>query len=267
MREKLLIGRLIDTGSPVHRLDPRAKLTAMLLYAAMVVAARSWPVLICLTAFSVLMMASTRIPLGTYLKAAKPLRFLMLFILIVQCLAVKGGSMLIAAGSWHLDSAGVEAGVYAVLRMVLLVSFTALLTFTTSPGQLNQGLEGMLKPLERAGMPAERLLLMTGIALRFIPAILDEAQTILKAQASRGADLGELPWKAKARMLTALLVPVTVGAFRRAEDLTASMEARGYRIGAPRTQYRPLSWGRGESWFVAAFVLMCVVVAWMGFYK
>ncbi|MCJ8011898.1 energy-coupling factor transporter transmembrane protein EcfT [Paenibacillus sp. KQZ6P-2] len=266
MHEKLLIGRLIDTGSPVHRLDPRAKLTAMLLYAVMVVCARSWLALLCLMVFSVLMMALTRIPVRTYLKAAKPLRFLMLFILIVQCFAVKGGSVLVAVGSWHLDSAGLEAGAIAALRMVLLVSFTALLTFTTSPGQLNQGLEGMLKPLEWTGIPAERLSLMTGIALRFIPAILDEAQTILKAQASRGADLRELPWKEKARMLTALLVPVTVGAFRRAEDLTASMESRGYRIGAPRTRYRPLVWGQGESWFVAAFVLMCLVIVWIGFY-
>ncbi|GIP28213.1 energy-coupling factor transporter transmembrane protein EcfT [Paenibacillus sp. J23TS9] len=265
MREKLLIGRLIDIDSPVHRLDPRAKMTAMLLYAVMVMAARSWPALLCLTAFSVLIMLLTRIPIRMYLKAAKPLRVLMLFILIVQCLAVKGGSVLISAGSWHLDSAGLAAGVYAVMRMGLLVSFTAMLTFTTSPGQLNQALEGMLRPFEHAGIPAERLSLMTGIALRFIPAILDEAQTIMKAQASRGADLRELPWKGKVRMLTALLVPVTVGAFRRAEDLTASMESRGYRIGAPRTRYRPLVWGQGETWFVAAFVLMCLVVIWIGF--
>lgn len=264
MREKLLIGRLIDTGSPVHALDPRAKLTAMLLYAAMVVAARSWPALLGLTAFSFIVMASTRIPLRTYLKAAKPLHVLMLFILIVQCLAVKGGRVLVAAGSWHVDSAGLEAGAYAVVRMVLLVSFTAMLTFTTSPGQLNQGVEGMLRPFTRIGISPERLALMTGIALRFIPAILDEAQTIMKAQASRGADLKELPWKEKARMLTALLVPVTVGAFRRAEDLTASMESRGYQLGAPRTQYRPLIWSYRDTGFVAVFVLMCLIVAWIG---
>ncbi|MWV45771.1 energy-coupling factor transporter transmembrane protein EcfT [Paenibacillus sp. HJL G12] len=266
MREKLLIGRLIDTGSQVHRLDPRAKLTAMLLYAAAVVAARSWPALLSLAAFSIAVMALTRIPLGTYLKAAKPLRILMLFILIVQCLAVKGGSVLLAAGSWHLDSAGLEAGMHAVLRMALLVCFTALLTFTTSPGRLNQGLEGMLRPFARCGISPERLSLMTGIALRFIPAILDEAQTIMKAQASRGADLKELPWKEKARMLTALLVPVTVSAFRRAEDLTASMESRGYRLGAPRTQYRPLSWSLKDTCFVAVFVLICLEVVWVGFY-
>ncbi|MDR0269197.1 energy-coupling factor transporter transmembrane component T [Paenibacillus sp.] len=266
MREKLLIGRLIDTGSPVHQLDPRAKLTAMLLYAVMVVAARTWPALLCLTAFSVLIMVLTRIPIGTYLKAAKPLRFLMLFILIVQCLAVKGGSVLITIGSWHLDMAGLQAGLYAVARMALLVSFTALLTFTTSPGQLNQGLEGMLKPFERIGISAERLSLMTGIALRFIPAILDEAQTILKAQASRGADLRELPWKDKGRMLMSLLVPVTVGAFRRAEDLTASMESRGYRIGAPRSRYRPLIWSMADTWFVGAFAIMCLTMIWIGIY-
>lgn len=266
MREKLLIGRLIDTGSRIHRLDPRAKLTAMLLYAAAVVAARSWPALLSLAVFSIVVMVLTRIPLGTYLKAAKPLRVLMLFILIVQCLAVKGGSVLLAVGSWHLDSAGLEAGTYAVLRMALLVSFTALLTFTTSPGRLNQGLEGMLRPFARLGISPERLSLMTGIALRFIPAILDEAQTIMKAQASRGADLKELPWKEKARMLTALLVPVTVSGFRRAEDLTASMESRGYRLGAPRTQYRPLCWSFKDTCFVVVFVLICLEVVWVGFY-
>ncbi|MNW47947.1 Energy-coupling factor transporter transmembrane protein EcfT [compost metagenome] len=140
--------------------------------------------------------------------------------------------------------------------MGLLVSFTAILTFTTTPGLLNQGLSGVLKPLRRVGISSERLTLMMSIALRFIPTILDETHKILKAQAARGADLKELPWKEKGRMLVSLLVPVTVSAFRRAEELVLSMESRGYTIGAPRSEYHLLAWKGRDTWFVASYIIL-----------
>lgn len=122
---------------------------------------------------------------------------------------------------------GLSSGLIAASRMALLVSFTAILTFTTTPGLLNQGLAGVLAPLRIVGISAQRLTLMMSIALRFIPTILDETHKILKAQAARGADLKEMPWKEKGKMLVSLLVPVTVSAFRRAEELVLSMESRG----------------------------------------
>ena len=261
MRDKLLIGRFIDTDSWVHQLDPRAKISAMLAYVILIIMAGSWPVMSVLMVFSLAIMLMTRIPLKIYLKAAKPLRILMLFIFVVQCFTVKESAEVLSIGGWSLYLGGVLQGLLSVTRMVLLVSFTALLTFTTSTGQLNQGLERMLSPFRGLGLSPERLTLMISIALRFIPSILEETQQILKAQASRGADLSELPWKEKGKMLVSLLVPVTVGAFRRAEDLVQAMEARGYRLGQPRSQYHALTW-RSQDWlFISLFLLMAAIEA------
>ncbi|GIP49938.1 Energy-coupling factor transporter transmembrane protein EcfT [compost metagenome] len=256
MRNKLLFGRSIDTGSWVHGVDPRAKLTGMVLYLVAIVAVGSWPALAVAAAFSIAYMLSTKIPLKYYLKAAKPLWVLMVFIFVVQCLTVESGAALWRIGSWTLYSGGVSSGLIAAFRMGLLVSFTAILTFTTTPGLLNQGLSGVLKPLRRVGISSERLTLMMSIALRFIPTILDETHKILKAQAARGADLKELPWKEKGRMLVSLLVPVTVSAFRRAEELVLSMESRGYTIGAPRSEYHLLAWKGRDTWFVASYIIL-----------
>lgn len=258
MREKLLFGRSIDTGSWVHGVDPRAKIVAMILYLVAIVVINSWPALGVALLFSLLYMTATRIPLKYYVKAAKPLWALMVFIFIVQSLTVKQGEILWQIGSWELYSGGISSGLIAAMRMALLVSFTAILTFTTTPGKLNQGLAGVLKPLKAIGISAERLTLMMNIALRFIPTILDESHKIVKAQAARGADLRELPWKEKARLLISLLVPVTVGAFRRAEELVLSMESRGFQIGAPRSQYHLLVWKHQDTWFLISFVAFAI---------
>lgn len=256
MRDKLIIGRSIDTGSWIHGLDPRAKLSAMLLYVVVIVMVSSWTDMALIALFSIMIMYSTRISFRYYLKAMKPLRFLMMFIFVIQVLTVKSGEALFSLGSFTLYSGGVEVGLLSVLRMALLVSFTAILTFTTTPGRLNLGLEGVLKPLKKVGMHPERLTLMISIALRFIPTILDETHKILKAQSSRGADLKELPWKEKAKMLVSLLVPVTVSAFRRAQDLIHSMESRGFVINEPRTSLYSLTWGGRDTLFLLLFVML-----------
>lgn len=260
MRNKLLIGRTIDTGSWIHALDPRAKLTAMLVYAAAIVLLRSWPAFLVLALFSLLFMAATRIPLKYFAKAAKPLWLLMLFIFIVQSFTGQSGTLLFTAGPLHLYTGGISGGLLSACRMAMFISFTALLTFTTTPGRLNQGVTGMLKPFAGLGIPVYRFSLMASIALRFIPTILEESQKILKAQAARGADLGELPLLEKGKMLLSILVPVTVGAFRRAEELIASMEARGFVIDAPRTDYYEPAWGKRETGFVVLYVLLAAAV-------
>lgn len=260
MREKLLIGRSIDTGSWIHALDPRAKLVSMLLYVVVIVLVSSWPDMLMTVIFSILIMWSTRISYRYYIKAMKPLRFLMIFIFIVQLLTVKSGDIWFRIGSLTLYKEGLELGLLSVLRMALLVSFTAILTFTTTPGKLNLGLEGVLKPLKHIGLHPERLSLMISIALRFIPTILDETYKILKAQASRGADLKELPWKDKAKMLVSLLVPVTVSAFRRAQDLIHSMESRGFVINEPRTSLYKLTWAFQDTCYLLLFILLGAVV-------
>lgn len=267
MRDKLTIGRMIPTDSRVHELDPRAKITAMLLFTAALILSNGWPQLAALTLLSILVLAATKIPAKTYLRALRPLRWLMLFVFLFQLIAGAGNGALNLStadsllwswtwGPFTLTSAVLSSALLAVSRMALLIVFTAMLTFTTTPSMLSRGVEGMLKPLSGKGTGAERFSLMMRLALRFIPALLEEAQTILKAQAARGADYEEMKLKEKTRLLLSLLVPVTVGAFRRAEELTTSLEARGYRIGAPRTAYRQLAWRSADTWFTLLFAIL-----------
>ncbi|WP_151735709.1 energy-coupling factor transporter transmembrane component T family protein [Paenibacillus tengchongensis] len=261
MNDRLLLGRSIETGSWVHKLDARSKILAMILYLVIILLAHSWWAMAVLAVFSVSVLSSTKVPLKYYLKAAKPLRYLMLFIFVVQALTVKEGEALFTIGSFSLHEGGLRLAAFSVIRMFLLITFTALLTFTTRPAKLNQGLEGVLTPFKKLGLSPERITLMISIALRFIPTILDESQIIMKAQASRGADLKELPLKEKMRMLVSLLVPVISSAFRRAQDLVYSMEARGFRMDAPRTKYHRPAWGAADSVFILMFVIMGVAVA------
>lgn len=260
MRNKLLFGRSIDTGSWVHTIDPRAKLIGMMLYVIAIIVIDTWIALAAAATFSLVYMAATKIPLSYYIKAVKPLWVLMVFIFVVQSLTIQQGAVLWRLGTWEIYSGGVSSGLIAASRMALLVSFTAILTFTTTPGLLNQGLSGVLRPLKRIGINADRLTLMMNIALRFIPTILDETHKIVKAQAARGADLSELPWKEKAKMLVTLLVPVTVSAFRRAEDLVLSMESRGYVLGAPRTEFHLLIWRGRDTWFIVSYIVLVALL-------
>lgn len=260
MRNRLLFGRSIDTGSWIHPIDPRAKLTGMVLYLAALLLVDSWIPLLAAAVFSLIYMKMTLIPLKYYAKAAKPLWVLMVFIFVVQALTVDEGRLLLEIGNVTVYAGGLSRGLISALRMLLLVSFTAMLTFTTTPGMLNQGLGGVLAPLKKIGVSADRLTLMMGIALRFIPTILDETHKILKAQAARGADLKELPWLEKGKLLVSLLVPVMVSAFRRAEELVLSMEARGFIMGEPRSEYHKLIWSKKATVFVLSFAVLIVLV-------
>lgn len=240
MRESIKLGRYVAADSWVHRLDPRSKLLAMLLYFAVILSVDSLAALGATAAVSLAVIAGTGIPYAAFLRAMKPLRFLLAFAFVFPLL---------------LEPNGLLAGTLAAGRMALFVAFTAILTFTTDTSSLASGLESLLRPFRAVGLSPERWTLMMTITIRFIPTILDEADTVLKAQASRGADYRDLSWKARARLLMTLLVPVTAGAFRRASDLIDAMRARGYRHGAPRSAYRQLRWGAGDTAFLAGFAL------------
>lgn len=260
MNDAFILGRYIETGSWIHKIDPRAKITAMVLYCLVILITDDLVSYGFVTVFSILMLLSSKIPLRTYVKAMRPLRFLMLFIFLFHLLFTKGGTALFSLGMLEVYSEGCILACTTVWRMGMLVSFTAILTFTTTPNKLAQGLEDVMKPLGWVGLSPERLTLMISLALRFIPTIFEETEKIIKAQASRGADIKELPWLEKGKMLVSLLVPVTVSAFRRAEDLVHSMESRGYVLDAPKTRYHRLNWSRMDSLFLFLFLLLFLLV-------
>jgi len=263
MRNKIMMGRYMDTGSWIHQLDPRAKVTAMLLFMLVIFMISSLTGAFIVMIFSILIISCTRVPFIYYSRAIKPLLFLIGFITLFQILFTSGGSRLLTVGAIHIYTGGVEQGALSALRMILFISFTAILTFTTTPERLTHGLESFFAPLRWLGLSPQRMTLMISIALRFIPSIFEEAEKIVKAQASRGFVLKERSLREKAGILITLLVPVSVGAFRRASDLVDSMEARGYRLGMPRTKFEVLVWRSKDTLFVLAFVVLVLVMVFL----
>ncbi|WP_019420407.1 energy-coupling factor transporter transmembrane component T family protein [Paenibacillus sp. OSY-SE] len=262
MQAKMMIGRYVAADSWIHRLDPRAKLIAMVIYLVTVILAEQFTELAALTVFALLIMMSSRISLYRYFRASRPLWFIMAFMFIFYMLFDKSGNSLVNVAGLNITTGGVTYGAYAVWRMALLVTFTAILTFTTTPVDLNLGLERVFKPIKYAGGSPQQWSMMIGISLRFIPTIFEEADKVMKAQASRGADAQDLSFTQKGKMVMTLMVPVIVSAFRRAEELVQAMEARGYVLNAPRTSLRKLAWSGADHAFMALFIAMLLLVMW-----
>lgn len=260
MRSKLVFGRYIEINSWIHRLDPRVKLLAMGLYMLVIFQLNTVSEFGLVLVFSILVLKLTNIRYAVYLRALKPLLLIIVFIALFHVLFDASGTKLWSVGAFQLYTGGLERGLQSAGRMILFIAFTALLTFTTSPAQITRGLEFWLRPLRWLGLSPQKFTLMISISLRFIPTVFEEADKILKAQASRGMDIEDLPLTAKAKQLLSLLVPVTVGAVRRALDLAELMEARGYQIDQPRSRYLLLLWQRADTVFLVLFIVLWVAV-------
>ena len=259
VQSRMVMGRYIAAESWVHRLDPRAKLISMVLFLIAVIMADDFIELAILTVMAVAILLTSRVPMERYWRASRPLWPLMAFMFLFYVLFEGGEDLLFSIGSLEVTMNGVVLGIYAVWRMLLLVSFTSILTFTTTPVELNLGLEHVLAPLKLIGVSPQQWTMMITVALRFIPTIFQEADKILKAQASRGADYEDLKLREKGKLLVTLLVPIVVSAFRRAEDLVMAMESRGYVMDAKRTSLRKLTWRAQDSLFVGLFVVMNLI--------
>ena len=158
---------------------------------------------------------------------------------------------------------GIRQGIYISLRFLVLVLMTTILTLTTSPISITDGMETLLNPFKRLKLPVHELALMMSISLRFIPTLMDETDKILKAQLARGSDLTSGTIKERIRAVVPLLVPLFVSAFKRAEDLAIAMEVRGYRGGEGRTRYRQLNWHWRDTLVIIIFFLLVVALVWL----
>jgi len=184
--------------------------------------------------------AASRVPPGTFLGFLRPVALIVALTVLFQVFFSREGATLLQWGFIEVHEGGVFRGLFLAMRILLLVSTAALLTATTAPVELADGIEDLLSPLKRLRFPAHELAMMITIALRFIPTLHEEAQKITRAQAARGADFSEGGPIRRARAMLPVLVPLTIGAFRRADELAEAMESRGYRGGEGRTRYREL---------------------------
>lgn len=237
MLKDITIGQYYPVNSVIHKLDARVKLIATFIFMiSLFIINKFWPYAIVLLAL-VAIIKSSKLPGKYILKGLKPLRWIIIFTFVINVFFLPG-DVIWSFGFLRITSQGLEQAIFMAIRLIFLVVGTSLLTLTTTPMDLTDGIERLLNPLNKVGFPVHELAMMMTIALRFIPTLLDETDKIMKAQMSRGADFESKNLINRAKNLVPLLVPLFVSAFRRAEELAAAMEARCYRGGYNRTKMK-----------------------------
>ena len=237
MLKDITIGQHYPSNSVIHKLDARVKLIATLIFMiSLFIIDKFWPYAIVLIALMATIKLS-KIPFKYIMNGIKPLKWIIIFTFIINIFFLPGDPIW-SFGFIKITDQGVRQAVFMALRLILLVLGTSMLTLTTSPMDLTDGIERLLNPFNKIGLPVHELAMMMTIALRFIPTLLDETDKIMKAQMSRGADFESKNLISRAKNLVPLLVPLFVSAFRRAEELSMAMEARCYRGGYNRTKMR-----------------------------
>ena len=258
MLRDITIGQFYNTKSLMHKLDPRTKLIGLFVIMVLIFSLNSiygYAVAFLFTAMCILL---SRVPLGYILKGMKPVWLIVLFTFVLN-IFMGGGETVIC--KWWIFTIKKEALILAVsmmARVVLLVTVSTLLTLTTNPMSLTTGIEKLLKPLERVKFPSHEVAMMMSIALRFIPTLTDEAEKIMKAQASRGNDFESGSIVKKAKGMIPLFIPLFIGAFRRADDLAMAMECRCYNGGNNRTSFKKLEFKMCD--FVAFFAIFVYAI-------
>jgi energy-coupling factor transport system permease protein len=252
------IGQFYPVASPLHALDPRAKILATTVLVVGLFLVDSLTGLLVLAAAFVLLVTASRVPPVAFLRLLRPVAFIVALTVLFQAFFTRGGSILFEWGFLEVHSGGLRMGLFLALRILLLVSAAGLLTATTAPVALADGIEDLLSPLKKLRFPAHEVAMMMTIALRFIPTLHEEVQKIARAQAARGADLSEGGPLERVRAMLPVLVPLTIGAFRRADELSEAMESRGYRGGEGRTRYRELRFRARDALALVAAALVLV---------
>lgn len=256
MLKNITLGQYFPGESFIHRLDPRTKLLATIALIAIVFVAKGFSGFLLIAAFVLFAAASTGIHLKFLIKGLKPIMFIILFTFVLNLFFQTGGNELVHVGFVRITDQGLRTASFMALRLILLVVSSQLLTLTTSPISLTDGLEALFRPLQAIRFPAHEIAMMMSIALRFIPTLMDEADKIMKAQKARGANFETGSVLARAKAMVPLLVPLFVGAFRRAEELALAMDARCYRGGAGRTRMKQLKFGWNDALAALALALL-----------
>jgi energy-coupling factor transport system permease protein len=254
MLSDITLGQYFPGHSWLHKLDPRTKLIATLFYISSIFTAESLFSYGLVAFFAVFCCLLSKVPVKILIKSVRPLWVIIVLTLGIH-LFFTPGTLLFQLGSIQISWEGMRMGIFMSLRLVLLILFSSLLTLTTSPIALTDGIERLLRPFKVLGIPAHELAMMMTIALRFIPTLLEETERIMKAQMARGAEFSSGSLIARAKNLVPLLVPLFISAFRRADELATAMEARCYRGGEGRTRMKELFF-TGRDWIGMAVILI-----------
>ncbi|NBI92463.1 energy-coupling factor transporter transmembrane protein EcfT [Lachnospiraceae bacterium] len=257
MLRDITLGQYYQTESVIHKLDPRVKLVATIVFIISLFLVNNFIGYIIAAAFLACMVKLSKVPFRFMVKGMKSIVFL-LMIAVVFNLFLTPGEPLFSVWKLTVTKEGLRLAVMMAIRLVFLIIGSSLMTLTTTPNNLTDGMEKILSPLKKLHVPVHEISMMMSIALRFIPILLEETDKIMKAQIARGADFESGNLIKKAKSLVPLLVPLFISAFRRANDLAMAMEARCYRGGEHRTKMKPLVYQKRDR---AAYVILFIYVA------
>ena len=246
MLKDITLGQFFPGNSPIHKMDPRAKLVMLMVYIVALFVAVNWISYAVMFAFLAGCIAISRIPVKNLLRGMKPMLMILAFTAILNIFFTEGETVLVEFWRISITLEGLIRAFFMMIRILMLITGTFLLTYTTSPIALTDGLESLLNPLKVIKVPVHELSMMMCIALRFIPTLIEETDKIMSAQKARGADFetGSLMQRVKA--LVPILVPLFISAFRRADELATAMECRCYHGGEGRTKMKLLRYNRRD---------------------
>lgn len=240
MIKDITIGQYVPGESFIHKLDPRTKILVSILFIVQLFVIKDFKGYIFVLAFIIGTVYIAKLSPRYLYKGLKPVFVLIIITALLNLFMIDGSKLLFQWRFIKIYEEGVNIALFMVLRLIFLILGTSLLTLTTSPIELTDGIERLLNPFKKIGLPAHELAMMMTIALRFIPTLMDETDKIMKAQMARGADFESGNLVQKAKSLIPLLVPLFISSFRRADELAMAMEARCYRGGEGRTRMKQL---------------------------
>ena len=261
MLKDITLGQYFPGNSFIHRLDPRTKLIMLVVYIVALFLASGWVSYGLCFGFLALCIAVSKIPLKSIVNGMKPLVMILIFTGALNLFFTAGDTVLVKFWIITITLEGLVRAVFMVVRILMLITSTFLLTYTTSPISLTDGLESLMGPLKKLHVPVHELSMMMCIALRFIPTLIEETDKIMSAQKARGADFESGSLIDRVKALVPILVPLFISAFRRADELATAMECRCYQGGDGRTKMKLLRYHRGDfQAFGAGAVLVAAVV-------
>lgn len=263
MLTDITLGQYFPENSCIHHLDPRTKILATLLYIIAIFFASSPLSYGILIAFAAIVIGLSRLPVMLVVKSLKPIWIIVLLTMLIHMFTAPGEHVIFTWKFLSVTQEGLDMGLKMAARLILLLLFSSVLTFTTSPIVLTDGIENILRPFRCIGVPAHELAMMMTIALRFIPTLLEETDRIMKAQTARGADFSSGNILERMKNMLPLLVPLFISAFRRADELAVAMEARCYRGGDGRTRMHELAYAGRDYVAYALIVILLLVLAVM----
>ena len=267
MIRDITLGQYYPADSILHKLDPRVKLVTTIVFLVALFVANDWVGYAVATVFLVAVIKLSKVPFHFMVKGLKAIFFILLITMFFNLFLTPGDVVLVQIWKLKITDKGLHTAIFMAIRLIYLILGSSVMTLTTTPNDLTDGLEKLMSPLKKLHVPVHEVAMMMSIALRFIPILLEETDKIMKAQIARGADFENGNLIQKAKNLVPLLVPLFISAFRRANDLAMAMEARCYRGGEGRTKMKPLVYAKRDYYaygvvalFMAAIIAVRVVL-------